>query len=354
MLFSKRAAPPEKDCGKTLPMRRLPLLIPLAVALAFVVAGCGSSSSVPSDAVAKVGGETITKAQFDAVVEQAKAAYKLQKRAFPRAGTPDYLSLQGQIVQYLVERVEFEQKGKDLGIVVSDKDVQTRIDQIKQQYYSGSDSKFRAALAAQGRTEEGIRPDVKAQILSERLFSKVTASTTVTNAAVAAYYQQHKSLYGQPESRTVRHILVKSKALADKLYNQLRNGASFAALAKKYSEDPGSRAAGGTLKIAKGQTVPQFDRVAFSLKVNELSRPVHTQFGWHVIQALTPIAAATSVPLSTVSPQVKAQLLQTKRNEEMTAWVSDVKKSFASKIHYQKGYAPASATTTTTPATTTG
>src|SRR5262245_31199499 len=132
-------------------MRRLPLLISLALALALLVSACGSSSSVPSDSVAKVGGTSITKAQFVAVVAQAKAAYKLQKRPFPTVGTPDYLTLQDQIVQFLVERAEFTQKGEDLGIVVTDKDVQTRIDQLKQQYFAGNDKKFQAALAAQGR-----------------------------------------------------------------------------------------------------------------------------------------------------------------------------------------------------------
>ena len=84
----------------------------------------------------------------------------------------------------------------------------------------------------------------------------------------------------------MRHILVKTKAKADDIYDQLKGGADFAALAKKYSEDTGSKANGGKLTISKGQTVAPFDQTAFLLKTNEISQPVKTEFGYHVIQPI--------------------------------------------------------------------
>jgi parvulin-like peptidyl-prolyl isomerase len=176
----------------------------------------------------------------------------------------------------------------------------------------------------------------------------------VTDAAVAAYYAAHKSTYSTAASRTVRHILVNNKTLADQLETQLKNGASFAVLAKKYSKDPGSASKGGKLTVTKGQTVPQFDKAAFSLKTGQTSAPVHSQYGWHIIQALTPISAAKVTPLKSVENSIRAQLLQAKKTTTMTNWVNGIKKTYAKKIAYQAGYTPAATSTSTTATTTTG
>ena len=110
---------------------------------------------------------------------------------------------------------------------------------------------------------------------------------TVGDDDIEEYYEKNKAQYSQPESRDVRHILVKTKAQADDLYTQLENGANFAALAKKFSEDTGSKANGGKLTISKGQTVAPFDQTAFLLKKNDISKPVKTEFGYHIIQPLS-------------------------------------------------------------------
>ena len=80
-----------------------------------------------------------------------------------------------------------------------------------------------------------MREDVSASVVQNKLYEKVTDGVTVSDADVTAYYKKNKQQYVQPESRDVRHILVKKKALADQLYAQLTGGANFAALAKKYS-----------------------------------------------------------------------------------------------------------------------
>ena len=121
----------------------------------------------------------------------------------------------------------------------------------------------------------------------------------------------------------MRHILVTKKALADQLYAQLKSGGNFAALAKKYSKDPGSAANGGKLTISKGQTVPAFDKTAFSLKNGELSQPIHTQYGYHIIQALSAIKPAQTTSLSKVESSIKQQLEQQRKNDVMTKWVAD-------------------------------
>ena len=84
----------------------------------------------------------------------------------------------------------------------------------------------------------------------------------------------------------MRHILVKTRAQANGLYDQLQAGGDFAVLAKKFSEDTGSKANGGKLTISRGQTVAPFDQTAFLLKKNDISRPVKTEFGYHIIQPI--------------------------------------------------------------------
>jgi len=324
----------------------------LLAALAAALAGCGGGgSSVPSDAVATVGGEKITQQQFTALIDQAKRSYKVQKRSFPAPGSPEYQTLKNQALQYLVQRVEFAQEAKGMGITITTKQVDDRLVQIKKQYFGNSEKKYQQQLKQQGLSDTQIRDDIKAQLVSEQIFKKVTASATVTDADVKAYYDQHKSQYGVPEQRVIAHILVKTKALADKLYTQIKNGANFAALAKKYSQDPGSKNLGGKLTISKGQTVAPFDQTAFLMQTGQISHPVHTQFGYHIIKALGPIKPAKTTPFSQVKESIRQQLLQQKRNDLMTKWVDKVKKDFSGKIHYQAGYTPPA--TTSTSATTT-
>ena len=146
----------------------------------------------------------------------------------------------------------------------------------------------------------------------------------VTDQQIEQFYEEKKATqYSQPESRDVRHILVKTKAKADELEAQLKDGADFGELAKKFSEDTGSKATGGKLTISKGQTVAEFDKEAFSLKKNEISEPVKTQFGFHIIQALSDVKPAKVTPLKDVKAAIEGELKQTKKNEKMTAWIED-------------------------------
>ena len=86
-----------------------------------------------------------------------------------------------------------------------------------------------------------MRDDLRSSLLSEKIFAKVGDNVKVTEAEIKAYYDSNPQLYTQKASRDVRHILVTSKALADDLHGQVKNGGDFAALAKKYSTDPGSK-----------------------------------------------------------------------------------------------------------------
>jgi peptidyl-prolyl cis-trans isomerase C len=324
------------------------LVLSLVSVLLVAACGGGDSESVPDDAVAVVAGEQIPREQFDALLEQTKAGYKQQGRDVPKAGTPEYTTLKTNIVQYLVQRAQFEEKANELGITITDKQIDDELAKIKKDFFQGSDSKMQAQLKKQNITLESLKRDIRAKLVQEKLYAKVTGDVTVTDKQIRDYYEQHEDTYGQPESRDVRHILVDKKDLADKLYTQLQGGGSFAQLAKKYSKDPGSAAQGGKLTISKGQTVPEFDKLAFELKTGELGKPVKTQYGWHIIEALSAVKAAKTQPYDQVKDQIKAQLLETKKSDAMTKWVNDVKKELGDETSYQVGFEPPAQQNTST------
>ena len=323
-------------------MRRIVLFA--FTSLALVAAGCGGTTkaTLGSDDVAIVGDKQVSKDQFQALMERAQKSYGAQKRPFPKPGTGEYEQLKGQAIAYLVQQAEFAAEADKMGIDITDDKVDKRIEQLKKQFYGGSQERYEKTLKQQGLTDETAKEAVRTQLISEALFKKVTNNVKVSDKEVGAYYASHKTQYGQPESREVRHILVQKKDLADRLYTQLKAGANFAKLAKQYSKDPGSASNGGKLTVSKGQTVPQFDKTAFALKKGELSPPIHTQYGYHIIQALSAIKPAQTTPLSKVKGSIKQQLEQQQKNDKMTKWVDDTKKKYCgdSNIKYQVGYQP--------------
>jgi len=128
--------------------------------------------------------------------------------------------------------------------------------------------------------------------------TKMTASVNVTDEQLRRAYEQNKDRYRTPDRVKTRHILLmtegkppadeaKIKAQAEDLLKQLKSGGNFAELAKKNSEDPGSKDKGGDLDwVVRGQTVPEFEQALFALKPNEISSVVKTKCGFHIIQAL--------------------------------------------------------------------
>lgn len=131
--------------------------------------------------------------------------------------------------------------------------------------------------------------------------ARMLAQTQVTQQELEAYYDQHRDEYRVPEQVNVRHILIKTplpgpdgkvdqkavdaaQAKAEDVLKQLKAGGNFAELAKKYSEDPGSAKEGGSLGwIGRGRTVPEFEKVAFSLPKGATSDLVKSSYGFHII-----------------------------------------------------------------------
>lgn len=334
--------------------RPLALAAAVLAGITLVAAGCGDSDEVPADAVAVVDGSSITRASLDDLLARAKKSYTAQKRAFPKAGTSEYQALQTQAVAYLVQRQEYAREAEKLGVRVTDDQITKKIDEVKKQYFGGNQKKFEKGLADQGYTESSLRDDIRSQLLTEGIYKDVTGDVKITDADAKAYYDKNRANYTVPESRAVRHILVKTKAEAERIRAELASGGDFATLAKAKSLDPGSKDQGGKLTVSRGQTVAPFDKAAFSLETNQLSQPIKTQFGYHIIQPLAAVKPGSVTPFAQVEGQIRTQLDSEKKNEAVNKWVADVEKEYKDKVQYATGFAPPDTSSTTGESTTSG
>jgi peptidyl-prolyl cis-trans isomerase D len=144
-----------------------------------------------------------------------------------------------------------------------------------------------------------------------------------TQQEIKQYFDAHQSEYSTPEQARSRHILIKedagadaktdaaAKAKAEGILKQIQGGANFADLAKKYSDDPGSKDAGGELPFAqRGTMVPEFDKAIFSQKIGD-TQIVKSQFGYHIVQ-VEERKPAHAQELNEVLPTIQATLIRQK------------------------------------------
>jgi len=229
-------------------------------------AAAAASAAVSADTVVlTVGDEKITKGEFEQIFNQVVSQMPPERR-----GAADSPQAKRQMAEQLAELKALAHEARRL-----------KIDQTPE---------AKAQLA--------MRDD---QLIAGLLFQQISKETKPAPADLQAYYDAHKSEW---ETVTARHILIRMKgspvtlkegqkdltdeealAKAKDLRVKIVAGADFAALAKAESDDIGSGANGGSLgEFTRGRMVPPFDEAAFTLKVNEVSEPVKTQFGYHVIQ----------------------------------------------------------------------
>jgi len=332
-----------------LSMRKIISLLALALALA--ASGCGGEEAgkpdVPPGAIAVVGEFEIAKTEFDRLIDQAKKSFEAQEQDFPEAGTPEYEDVKSSIVGSLVEEAQWAQEADEMGIKVTDQEVNKRLDELKEQFFQGDDKKYEEELERQGLTEQQVRDEIRSRVLSEKIYNSVTKSVKVTDQAIQAYYKKNEAQFEQPESREVRHILVKTRAKAQDIYGQLQDGASFTALAKQFTQDEASKAEGGKMTAQKGRTVAPFDKFVFDAETGDLSEPIKTEFGWHIIEVLSDVKPKSVTPLEDVKESIETTLLQQRQNAAMRRWVADLKEKYADETAYAPGFAPAPSTTGT-------
>ena len=147
------------------------------------------------------------------------------------------------------------------------------------------DEVFELLLGEAGfRDEAHLRELISESELVQLAFDTIRDRVELGEAELRVAYQADRASYVEPAEACVRHILVPDLETAEDLAEQLRDGADFAELATEYSTDPGSAQRGGDLGcLPEGATVPAFDEAAFSAELGELTGPVETQFGFHLL-----------------------------------------------------------------------
>ena len=185
---------------------------------------------------------------------------------------------------------------------VTEEEVQERLEELKQQL----GPEFEAAMAQSGfKSEEQLSQTLRISMLQEKA---ATESVEVSAEEIKEYYDQMK-----PEIRA-SHILVDDVETANEVKKKLDEGADFAELATEYSTDPGSAPNGGDLEwFGAGVMLPEFEQAAYSLEVNQISEPVQSTYGFHIIKVTD---KKEKEPIEDIEAELKEELLLSKVQQQ--------------------------------------
>ncbi|HHY81164.1 MAG TPA: peptidylprolyl isomerase [Clostridiales bacterium] len=154
---------------------------------------------------------------------------------------------------------------------------------------------------------------MKDELLKQYGLRKMLQDVEVTPEEAFDYYKAHRNDFKSQESIQAKHILVDDAAKAEQIYWDLKKGLFFEEAAKKYSLCPSASAGGDLGYFTRGQMVPEFEKAAFALQVNEISRPVKTQFGYHIIK-LVDRKKPGIMDFEEVEEEIRHILLSSKQN----------------------------------------
>lgn len=168
---------------------------------------------------------------------------------------------------------------------------------------------------------------MKANLLKQYALKKLLDEVKVYDEEVESYYNDHKNEFKTPESVRASHILVDTEEKANEILDEIKAGLSFEEAAEKYSKCP-SKARGGDLGyFTRGKMVPEFEKASFEMKKDEISEPVKTQFGYHIIKLIDKQEEGVS-KLEEVKDRLKEQLLMNKQRQVYLNKVNELKNKY--------------------------
>ena len=280
------------------------------------------------DVLARVNDEPVKKTDFDLLLRNIE----LNNGPIPPDRRDEILR---RILDDLVTYTLLKQEAKARNVEVADAEVEQQIATMKQQ--AGDEASFTKALADRSMTLDRLRSDARVQLsISKMMNAQAASAQAATDAEVKAFYEKNPDKFKRGESVRASHILIrvsdkapdedklKARARIEAVLKRARAGEDFAVLAREHSQD-GSAAQGGDLNyFVKGQMVPAFDKAAFSLKPNEISDVVTTEFGYHIIKVVDHKPAG-AVPLEDVADNVKKFLTDQRKQETAQTFINQVK-----------------------------
>jgi len=271
-------------------------IVGIVVVIIFAVV-LGAAVSKKDKVVASVEGKDITKDElYDVMVAQYGS----------------------NAISYLIDNkiVEIEADKKD--IKISNKE----IDKEMKEYIdlNGGEEAFNAALAQSGVSQADIKKEIANYL---KIVKLVESKVKITDEEIKTYFEENKESFSQPEQVQASHILVEDEAKAKEIKAKLDAGEDFATLAKENSTDPGTAEKGGELGFfPKGQMAPEFEETAFSMNVGEISEPVKTQFGYHIIK-VTDKKEAKEAVLEDHKEEIEKTLFDQGVQAEYSKWISE-------------------------------
>ena len=172
---------------------------------------------------------------------------------------------------------------------------------------------------------------IEKDILIQTGVKNIMADINITEEEIEKYYKENIQMFKSEETASAKHILVDTLEQMKEIKLEITNGMSFEEAAKKYSKCP-SAAQGGSLgSFTRGRMVPEFEKVAFELKVGEISEPVKTQFGYHLIQ-LDEKSEGKLKTLEEARPMIVENISHQKQNEKYISTVTELKNKYAVEI----------------------
>lgn len=173
--------------------------------------------------------------------------------------------------------------------------------------------------------------EAKKAILGQLVIQDVLSKVAVDDKDVLEYYNQNLDFFKEPEQVSAKHILVDTIEKANEIVNEINNGLSFEDAAMKYSSCP-SKEKGGSLGVfGRGMMVPEFEEAAFNAEIDVMTKPVETQFGYHLIKVEEKIEPKTK-SFDEVGGMIKSHMAQEKQNHTYLDFVNGLKNKYTVEI----------------------
>ena len=233
-----------------------------------------------------------------------------------------------EIVDYIIKNKVALIKGKEMKLQPTAAEVNAQLNETKASYESEAD--FKEALANAGLTEEAYKSQISDSMTITNVINEISKKVTATDAEIKAYYESHSTDYVNAPGANMYHILVTTKEEAEAVKAEYDKGTSFADLAKKYGTD-GTKNYGGALGYIpyESRSYDQdFLNGAKTLEEGQVSEPVETQFGWHLIKVDNVHKEVYTTPLEDVKEEIKAAVISEKTTStiysQIEAWEKEM------------------------------